>query len=168
MMRITLVLLLSVLLVQLGRTVQQEETRTTAHNQDDQVKTDKGPTEDSPGFQHTQHSQKPSKPRLNISPPPPTAHPNTPPPSLFSQECRSGNYTRLSCAKVFCPPWQRCINGQCVCKLPYQCPRTGPGACGLDGKSHLTLCHSQAHACRYKKPIFSHYTQLGSCAGEEI
>ncbi|XP_047663469.1 complement factor I isoform X3 [Tachysurus fulvidraco] len=142
MMRITLVLLLSVLLPQLGRT---KET-----------------TKDGRGFQHTQHSQKPSKPNLNEAPP--TARPKTPPSSLFSQECRSGNYTRASCAKVFCPPWQRCINGQCVCKLPYQCPRTGDGACGLDGKSHPTLCHSQTHACRYKKPVFSHYTQLASCA----
>ncbi|KAK3547634.1 hypothetical protein QTP86_026309, partial [Hemibagrus guttatus] len=146
-----------------------EETRTNADNQDDETQeTAKEETKDSPRFTGTQQSQQTSKPTLrlttptNTSSPTPTRPKNTPP-SLFSQECRFGNHTRSSCAKVFCPPWQRCINGQCVCKLPYQCPRIGPGVCGLDGSSHLTMCHSQAHACRNKKPVFSHYSQLGPC-----
>lgn len=86
--------------------------------------------------------------------------------TLLSEECVSNKYTRLSCAKVFCPPWQRCINGQCACKLPYQCPRLGARACGLDGRNFLSLCQAQAIACRDKKPVFSHYAHLGTCDGQ--
>ncbi|KAF5890534.1 complement factor I, partial [Clarias magur] len=117
MMRITLVLLLSALLLQLGRTV--------------------GAAGEAPH--------------------------KAPPPSLLSQECVDEKHTRSSCAKVFCPPWERCINGRCVCKLPYQCPRFGPRVCGLEGRSYTSLCQAQAIACREKRPLFSHYTDLGSC-----
>ncbi|XP_053338875.1 complement factor I-like [Clarias gariepinus] len=125
MMRITLVLLLSALLLQLGRTVGAERDSSLT--------------------------------------PPPTPHHKAPPPSLLSQECVDEKHTRSSCTKVFCPPWERCINGQCVCKLPYQCPRFGPRVCGLEGRSYMSLCQAQANACREKRPLFSHYKDLGSC-----
>uniref|UniRef100_A0A3B1J3V4 Factor I / membrane attack complex domain-containing protein n=1 Tax=Astyanax mexicanus TaxID=7994 RepID=A0A3B1J3V4_ASTMX len=77
--------------------------------------------------------------------------------SRLSLECLQRNYTRLSCSKVFCLPWQRCISGKCVCKLPYQCPRPGIAVCGLNQKPHWSFCHAQAIACRDSKPVFSHY-----------
>uniref|UniRef100_A0A4W4EAG5 trypsin n=1 Tax=Electrophorus electricus TaxID=8005 RepID=A0A4W4EAG5_ELEEL len=90
---------------------------------------------------------------------PPTAKP---PSDLVSQECLKKSYTHLSCAKVFCPPWRRCISGQCVCKLPYQCLRRGRPVCGMDGRSYFSLCQAQAIACRSKTVMFSHY---GSTCG---
>ncbi|MCI4387877.1 hypothetical protein PGIGA_G00079080 [Pangasianodon gigas] len=107
-------------------------------------------------------------PELNPPPPPPPPRRKDPPPNLLSEECVSEKHTRSSCAKVFCLPWQRCINGQCVCKLPYQCPRFGPTVCGLDGRRFLSLCQAQAIACRDKKPVFSHYSQLGECAEDSF
>uniref|UniRef100_A0AAY5EC70 trypsin n=1 Tax=Electrophorus electricus TaxID=8005 RepID=A0AAY5EC70_ELEEL len=92
---------------------------------------------------------------------PPTAKP---PSDLVSQECLKKSYTHLSCAKVFCPPWRRCISGQCVCKLPYQCLRRGRPVCGMDGRSYFSLCQAQAIACRSKTVMFSHY---GSTCGEK-
>lgn len=115
-------------------------------------------------YENTQSQLEP-KPTSSFTPLPPLHKASAR--NLLSQECVLGKYTRLSCAKVFCPPWQRCIDGQCVCKLPYQCPRIGATACGLNGRSYLSLCHTQAISCRYKKPVFSHYTYLGNCAGEK-
>ncbi|XP_062871435.1 complement factor I [Trichomycterus rosablanca] len=108
-------------------------------------------------------TQKPSPPP---GPAAPTAPPPPPPPvqpnSLVSLECLDQKYTRASCAKVFCPPWLRCIRGECVCKLPYQCPRLGPGVCGLNGRDYLSLCQAQAISCRDEQPVVSHY---GKCEG---
>ncbi|XP_053338193.1 complement factor I-like [Clarias gariepinus] len=142
MMRITLVLLLSALLLQLGRTV--GTVGGSAHK-------------------HEKPSDEKPEPDTSSLTPPPTPHHKAPPPSLLSQECVDEKHTRSSCTKVFCPPWERCINGQCVCKLPYQCPRFGPRVCGLEGRSYMSLCQAQANACREKRPLFSHYTDLGSC-----
>ncbi|KAF4078388.1 hypothetical protein AMELA_G00198730 [Ameiurus melas] len=135
MMRNTLVLLLSVLLLQLGRTFSQG-----------------GAEEDSADDQ--------SNPSQLTPKPTPTLTPTI---RLLSQECVSEKHTRLSCDKVFCLPWQRCIKGQCVCKIPYQCPRIRPAVCGLDKRNYLSLCHAQAIACRDNRPVFSHYTMLGTC-----
>lgn len=85
---------------------------------------------------------------------PPTNHSER----LLSQ-CLQEKHTHLSCSKVFCPPWRRCISGKCQCKLPYQCPRTGSAVCGLDNKSYLSYCHAQALACRSNKAVFSHFGQ---------
>ncbi|XP_046725999.1 complement factor I isoform X2 [Silurus meridionalis] len=107
-------------------------------------------------------STEPTPPPELTSPPPTKALP----PRLLSQECLLHSYTRLSCQKVFCPPWERCINGRCVCKVPNQCPRIGPRVCNMEQKQSLTLCHAQAVACRDKKPYFSHYyTENSVCDG---
>ncbi|KAF5890533.1 complement factor I, partial [Clarias magur] len=111
------------------------------------------------GSAHEHEKPSDEKPEPDTLSPPHKA----PPPSLLSQECVDEKHTRSSCAKVFCPPWERCINGRCVCKLPYQCPRFGPTVCGLEGRSYTSLCQAQAIACREKRPLFSHYTDLGSC-----
>ncbi|XP_053096483.1 complement factor I isoform X2 [Pangasianodon hypophthalmus] len=184
MMRITLVLLLSVLLLQLGCTkftddVPSQDAVTEQHakvhleqvvedppvpdlpNTHREVQVD--PEEDS-----AHESRRPLEPKPELNPPAPPPRRKDPPPKLLSEECVSEKHTRSSCAKVFCLPWQRCINGQCVCKLPYQCPRFGPAVCGLDGRRFLSLCQAQAIACRDKKPMFSHYLQLGECAEDSF
>lgn len=55
--------------------------------------------------------------------------------------CHVTRYTRRSCDLVFCPPWERCMDGQCLCKLPYQCPSVNVTAvCGRDGRSYRSYC----------------------------
>ncbi|KAG8005891.1 Complement factor I, partial [Nibea albiflora] len=66
--------------------------------------------------------------------------------------------TRASCDLVFCPPWERCIEGHCSCKLPYQCPTEGmTPVCGLDKRNYRSYCQAMAVSCRIKKPIMSHF-----------
>ncbi|KAL7863899.1 hypothetical protein AOLI_G00153190 [Acnodon oligacanthus] len=114
------------------------------------------PEEDSlPSGPAGQH--KGSKPGVKQSPDP---QPKKSPPKRLSLECLKEKYTRLSCSKVFCPPWRRCINGQCICKLPYQCPRLGRAVCGLNRQSYISFCQAQAIACRSSTAVFSHY---GNC-----
>ncbi|XP_037396813.1 complement factor I-like isoform X2 [Pygocentrus nattereri] len=96
--------------------------------------------------------------------PGPDPQPRISPSDRLSQECLKEKYTRLSCSKVFCPPWMRCLNGKCVCKLPYQCPRLGISVCGLNGRSYISYCQAQVVACRSNTAVFSHY---GSC-GQDV
>lgn len=50
-------------------------------------------------------------------------------------------FTRASCGLVFCPPWERCIEGHCSCKLPYQCPTENvTPVCGLDKRNYRSYC----------------------------
>ncbi|KAM8939431.1 complement factor I [Pelodytes ibericus] len=62
-----------------------------------------------------------------------------------TKACLEKKYTSNSCFKVFCAPWQRCVEGNCNCKLLYQCPknRTMP-------------------VCTTGKRIFQNYCQLKS------
>lgn len=54
---------------------------------------------------------------------------------------RLSSFTRRSCERVFCPPWERCLEGQCLCKLPYQCPVDNVAAvCGRDNRSYRSFC----------------------------
>ncbi|MED6260667.1 hypothetical protein ATANTOWER_025706 [Ataeniobius toweri] len=77
---------------------------------------------------------------------------------LDSQECLDKGLTRASCDLVFCPPWQRCVEGQCVCKPPYLCPTEGVEAvCGLNHRSYTSYCQAMAVSCRTKKPLMSHF-----------
>uniref|UniRef100_UPI003AAD42CE complement factor I-like n=1 Tax=Centroberyx gerrardi TaxID=166262 RepID=UPI003AAD42CE len=77
---------------------------------------------------------------------------------LGSTECLEKKFTRASCDLVFCPPWERCINGHCSCKLPYQCPREGVApVCGRDGRQYLSYCQAMALSCRTKRPLMSHF-----------
>ncbi|XP_036447014.1 complement factor I-like isoform X6 [Colossoma macropomum] len=144
-MRTTFVLLLVLLLQQCGHAESPEE--------------DSLPS--GPAGKH-----KGSKPRVKPGPPPqppkkvPDPQPKKSDRDRLSQECLNEKYTRLSCSKVFCPPWRRCINGKCVCKLPYQCPRLGRAVCGVNGQSYISFCQAQAIACRTNTAVFSHY---GSC-----
>ncbi|TWW63196.1 Complement factor I, partial [Takifugu flavidus] len=62
-------------------------------------------------------------------------------PFLGPPECLQRGYTRQSCDLVFCPPWERCLDGQCLCKVPYQCPSENVTAvCGRDGRNYRSYC----------------------------
>ncbi|XP_051518332.1 complement factor I isoform X5 [Myxocyprinus asiaticus] len=91
----------------------------------------------------------------------PTKKPHANDGVLGPQQCLEQKYTRLSCAKVFCPTWMRCISGECVCKVPYKCPRQDNRVCALDGSSYYSMCQVKAISCRSKEPLFSHFS--GNC-----
>ncbi|XP_043088489.1 complement factor I [Puntigrus tetrazona] len=84
---------------------------------------------------------------------------------LGPAQCLKEKYTRSSCSKVFCPPWRRCIAGQCVCKMPYKCPRQKTSACTLDGAVYYSMCQANAIACRTKTSTFSHFGM--TCTAED-
>ncbi|XP_053317464.1 complement factor I [Spea bombifrons] len=62
-----------------------------------------------------------------------------------TKACLEQKYNSNSCHKVFCAPWQRCVDGRCICKLPYQCPR-----------------NSTLRVCTEGKRTFQNYCQLKS------
>ncbi|KAM8882698.1 complement factor I-like isoform 2-T2 [Synchiropus picturatus] len=76
---------------------------------------------------------------------------------LASNECR---LTRESCDTVFCPPWQRCIQGRCACKLPYMCTTHNvKPVCGRDQTSYRSFCQAMAMSCRTKESVMSHFAE---------
>ncbi|NXG19486.1 CFAI factor, partial [Grallaria varia] len=79
-------------------------------------------------------------------------------------ECLSNQYTHKSCKKVFCHPWERCVDGMCLCKLPYQCPRNGSSVCSTNGKNFHTYCQLKSYECQQPKAKFLH---KGKCMSEE-
>uniref|UniRef100_A0A8B9M1E6 CFAI factor n=1 Tax=Accipiter nisus TaxID=211598 RepID=A0A8B9M1E6_9AVES len=80
------------------------------------------------------------------------------------QECLSNQYTHKSCKKVFCHPWERCVEGKCLCKLPYQCPKNGSSVCSTNGRYFPTYCHLKSYECQQPKAKFLH---KGKCMSEE-
>ncbi|XP_028661693.2 LOW QUALITY PROTEIN: complement factor I [Erpetoichthys calabaricus] len=71
--------------------------------------------------------------------------------------CMEQKFTYQSCQKVFCPPWMRCIKGQCLCKLPYQCPKdTGSPSCGTDQRNYRSFCQVKSMGCNGRNVNFSH------------
>uniref|UniRef100_A0A2K6F4L7 Kazal-like domain-containing protein n=2 Tax=Propithecus coquereli TaxID=379532 RepID=A0A2K6F4L7_PROCO len=66
---------------------------------------------------------------------------------LVEAKCLAKKYTHLSCNKVFCQPWQKCVEGTCVCKLPYQCPKNGTAVCATNGRSYPTYCQLKSLEC---------------------
>ncbi|NWI33495.1 CFAI factor, partial [Sula dactylatra] len=79
-------------------------------------------------------------------------------------ECLSNQYTHKSCQKVFCHPWERCVEGKCLCKLPYQCPKNGSSVCSTNGKYFHTYCHLKSYECQRPEAKFLH---KGKCMSEE-
>ncbi|XP_037614870.1 complement factor I-like isoform X2 [Sebastes umbrosus] len=77
---------------------------------------------------------------------------------LGPPECLEKKFTRASCGLVFCPPWERCIEGHCSCKPPYLCPADGMApVCGHDNRNYRSYCQVMAVSCRTKKPVMSHF-----------
>ncbi|XP_042652635.1 complement factor I isoform X2 [Tyto alba] len=79
-------------------------------------------------------------------------------------ECLSKEYTHKSCEKVFCHPWERCVEGRCLCKLPYQCPKNGTSVCSTNGKYFHTYCHLKSYECQRPEAKFLH---KGKCKSAE-
>ncbi|KAM9236549.1 complement factor I isoform 2-T2 [Leptosomus discolor] len=79
-------------------------------------------------------------------------------------ECLSNKYTHKSCDKVFCHPWERCVEGKCLCKLPYQCPKNGSSVCSTNGRYFHTYCHLKTYECVRPEAKFLH---KGKCMSEE-
>ncbi|XP_012621653.2 complement factor I isoform X1 [Microcebus murinus] len=75
---------------------------------------------------------------------------------LVEKKCLAKKYTHLSCNKVFCQPWQKCIDGTCVCKLPYQCPKNGTEVCATNGRKYPTYCHVKSLECLQPTTKFLH------------
>ncbi|XP_055484088.1 complement factor I isoform X1 [Psammomys obesus] len=82
---------------------------------------------------------------------------------LLDQKCLLQKYTHRSCYKVFCQPWQKCVDGTCVCKLPYQCPRKDSPVCATNGRVYPTYCHQKSAECLNPQTKFSNN---GTCADE--
>ncbi|XP_070613986.1 complement factor I-like isoform X2 [Erythrolamprus reginae] len=76
------------------------------------------------------------------------------------EECLKNSYTDRSCEKVFCQPWQTCIEGTCQCKIPYQCPRNGTSVCSNIKRSFQTYCQLKSFECRQK---YSKFLNRGTC-----
>lgn len=79
------------------------------------------------------------------------------------KECLSNQYTHKSCEKVFCHPWERCVEGKCLCKLPYQCPKNGSSVCSANGKYFHTYCQLKSYECQRPEAKFLH---KGKCASK--
>ncbi|XP_029424478.1 complement factor I isoform X2 [Nannospalax galili] len=86
-----------------------------------------------------------------------------PPEDLVEKKCLLQKYTHRSCNKVFCQPWQKCVDGTCVCKLPYQCPRNGTSVCATNGKRYPTYCHQKSFECLHPGTKF---LNNGTCTAE--
>ncbi|XP_025957513.1 complement factor I [Dromaius novaehollandiae] len=80
------------------------------------------------------------------------------------EECLSNQYTHKSCKKVFCNPWERCVEGKCLCKLPYQCPKNGTSVCSTNGKQFQTYCQLKSYECQHPAARF---LNEGNCASGE-
>ncbi|XP_069782760.1 complement factor I isoform X2 [Narcine bancroftii] len=78
----------------------------------------------------------------------------------YSENCLIKQYTSKSCYKVFCQPWEKCLHGVCICKLPYQCPKTGSPVCSSTNRTFRSYCQLKSYECQRKKGRFSHF---GAC-----
>ncbi|NXD12780.1 CFAI factor, partial [Nothocercus nigrocapillus] len=80
------------------------------------------------------------------------------------EECLSNQYTHKSCKKVFCNPWERCVEGVCRCKLPYQCPKNGTAVCSTSGRQFQTYCQLKSYECQQPAARF---LNNGNCVSGE-
>lgn len=87
------------------------------------------------------------------------------PRDLVDEKCLAEKHTHLSCNKVFCQPWQKCIGGTCICKLPYQCPKNGTAMCSTNGRTFSTYCQLKSFECLHPEARF---LSSGPCMGKEF
>ncbi|XP_073093287.1 complement factor I isoform X2 [Manis javanica] len=83
--------------------------------------------------------------------------------NLVEKKCLAEKYTHLSCNKVFCQPWQKCIDGICMCKLPYQCPKNGTMVCSTNRRTYPTYCQQKSFECLRPEAKF---LNSGECTSE--
>ncbi|XP_072480030.1 complement factor I isoform X1 [Notamacropus eugenii] len=82
---------------------------------------------------------------------------------LVDEKCLKEKYTHQSCEKVFCHPWEKCVEGGCVCKLPYQCPKALRPVCSTTGRTYNNYCQLKSHACISAK---TNFLSNGTCHGQ--
>uniref|UniRef100_A0A3Q3WZP9 trypsin n=1 Tax=Mola mola TaxID=94237 RepID=A0A3Q3WZP9_MOLML len=83
---------------------------------------------------------------------------------LGPPECLEKKLTRASCDLVFCRPWERCVDGKCLCKTPYLCPVENVTAvCGLDHRNYRSYCQV-THAWGGYRQLFLNYIHFISDA----
>ncbi|KAM6441328.1 complement factor I-like [Liasis olivaceus] len=70
------------------------------------------------------------------------------------EECLRNSYTENSCNKVFCQPWQKCVYGSCLCKIPYQCPKNGTSVCAANKRTFRNYCQLKSYECQHKTVRF--------------
>ncbi|XP_048826011.1 complement factor I [Brienomyrus brachyistius] len=106
----------------------------------------------------------------SAAPAAPTAHTTPTVPldeHLSSRQCLNKKFTLRSCQKVFCPPWMRCLNGRCECKLPYQCPREGAAqVCSTQGRTYISYCQLKAVDCMRDTALFDRFVTDKACKGD--
>ncbi|XP_063042655.1 complement factor I-like [Engraulis encrasicolus] len=85
---------------------------------------------------------------------------------LGPEECLRKKFTQRSCGRNFCPPWMRCVDEVCHCKLPYMCERTGQSVCGYNGRKFFNHCQALAASCRLGDRMFSHFGE--QCSKENV
>uniref|UniRef100_A0A8D0GWN7 Complement factor I n=1 Tax=Sphenodon punctatus TaxID=8508 RepID=A0A8D0GWN7_SPHPU len=81
------------------------------------------------------------------------------------KECLSHKFTLNSCKKVFCQPWQRCVDGDCICKIPYQCPKNSTlTICATNKRPFRNYCQLKSYECQHSDVRFMN---KGNCNSEE-
>uniref|UniRef100_A0A8D0GVA4 Complement factor I n=1 Tax=Sphenodon punctatus TaxID=8508 RepID=A0A8D0GVA4_SPHPU len=80
------------------------------------------------------------------------------------KECLSHKFTLNSCKKVFCQPWQRCVDGDCICKIPYQCPKNSTlTICATNKRPFRNYCQLKSYECQHSDVRFMN---KGNCNSE--
>ncbi|CAL8241249.1 unnamed protein product [Merluccius merluccius] len=91
--------------------------------------------------EQTWQQPQPTDPAPNITDPAPPKSLHITDNFLGPEKCLEKKYSRKSCDRMFCPPWQRCHEEKCVCKLPYLCPYEGRlSVCGLNNRKYMSYC----------------------------
>ncbi|XP_055012141.1 complement factor I-like [Boleophthalmus pectinirostris] len=86
-------------------------------------------------------------------------------PNLGPEQCLKQRHTRASCSLVFCYPWERCVNGKCICKPQYLCPTQNvTSVCGRDHRGYRSYCQAMASSCQSQLPVMSHFAD--TCSSE--
>ncbi|XP_055500467.1 complement factor I isoform X2 [Leucoraja erinacea] len=80
----------------------------------------------------------------------------------LSEDCLHENYTYKSCQKVFCQPWEKCLHGKCVCKVPYQCPKIESPVCSTNNRRFRSYCQLKSFECQRNRDKFSHFGECSS------
>ncbi|XP_074848075.1 complement factor I [Carettochelys insculpta] len=74
--------------------------------------------------------------------------------TFLIKECLNHKYTHNSCKKVFCDAWEKCVEGNCLCKLPYQCPKNISFVCATTGRTFHNYCQLKAYECQHTHEKF--------------
>ncbi|XP_032875406.1 complement factor I isoform X5 [Amblyraja radiata] len=92
----------------------------------------------------------------------PTSKTSVPRLQRLSEDCLHENYTYKSCQKVFCQPWEKCLHGKCVCKVPYQCPKIESPVCSTNYRKFRSYCQLKSFECQRNQDKFSHFGECSS------